>query len=252
MDVDLLYQIVLLVIPVIVAITFHEAAHGYVALHFGDSTAKDEGRVTLNPLKHIDPFGTVILPALLYFFGGFLFGYAKPVPVKFGQLRNPRWDMIWVAIAGPAMNIALAIVSAILWKVAITQGLEDDTAFVQVLRASVQLNAILAVFNMLPLPPLDGSKVLAPFMPIALARPYLAFERFGMVILLLLMLVPPVLAQSSGIYFNVMRPLVFEPARAVSCTILSAIGVESASGAASRYCAASPDSAASAHPESAG
>jgi Zn-dependent protease len=250
MNIDLLYEIVLLAIPVIVAITFHEAAHGYVALHFGDSTAKDEGRVTLNPLKHIDPFGTVILPAFLYFFGGFLFGYAKPVPVKFGQLRNPRWDMIWVAIAGPAMNITLAVVSAIIWKVAITQGLQDDTPFVQVLRASVQLNAILAVFNMLPLPPLDGSKVLAPFMPIALARPYLAFERFGMVILLLLVFVAPMLAERSGVNFDVMRPLVLEPARAVSCTILSAVGLESASDVASRYCAVVPaDSAASTRPK---
>src|SRR5688572_5401022 len=156
MDLELLKNIVLLVIPVVVAITFHEAAHGYVALHFGDSTAKDEGRVTLNPLKHIDPFGTILLPALLYFTAGFLFGYAKPVPVKFGQLRNPRWDMIWVAIAGPAMNILLAIVSAIL-LVTLTDGLNDDSPVAQVLKLSVGLNAILAVFNMLPLPPLDGS-----------------------------------------------------------------------------------------------
>src|SRR5262245_9712419 len=113
MNLDLVYEIVLLAIPVIVAITFHEAAHGYVALHFGDSTAKDEGRVTLNPLKHIDPLGTILLPAMLLYFsnGSAVFGYAKPVPVKFGQLRNPRWDMLWVAIAGPAMNIALALVS---------------------------------------------------------------------------------------------------------------------------------------------
>src|SRR5262245_36382192 len=144
MNLNLVYEIVLLVIPVIVAITFHEAAHGYVALHFGDSTAKDEGRVTLNPIKHIDPFGTILLPALLYFSAGFMFGYAKPVPVKFGQLRNPRWHMIWVAIAGPAMNILLAIVSAIL-LVILTGGPNDDSPVAQVLMASVGLNAILAV-----------------------------------------------------------------------------------------------------------
>ena len=224
MNVDLLYEIVLLVIPVMIAITFHEAAHGYVALHFGDSTAKDEGRVTLNPLKHIDPFGTVILPAVLYFTAGFLFGYAKPVPVKFGQLRNPRWDMIWVAIAGPAMNIALAIVSAILLRIALTQGQTIESPFVQVLMSSVQLNAILAVFNMLPLPPLDGSKVLAPFMPIALARPYLGLERFGMVILLLLIFVAPMLAQRNGIDFDLLGLLVREPAQAVVRTILSVVG----------------------------
>jgi Zn-dependent protease len=224
MDLELLNNIVLLVIPVIVAITFHEAAHGYVALHFGDSTAKDEGRVTLNPLKHIDPFGTVLLPALLYFTAGFLFGYAKPVPVKFGNLRNPRWDMIWVAIAGPAMNITLAVISAILLRIALTQGQTSESPFVQVLMSSVYLNAILAVFNMLPLPPLDGSKVLAPFLPIQLARPYLALERFGMVILLLLVFIFPLLAQRSGIDFDVLGLLVLDPAQAVVRAILSVVG----------------------------
>jgi len=224
MNIELLNDIVLLAIPVIIAITFHEAAHGYVALHFGDSTAKDEGRVTLNPLKHVDPFGTILLPALLYFTAGFLFGYAKPVPVKFGQLRNPRWDMIWVAIAGPAMNIALAIVSAILLRIALTQGLTAESPFVQVLMSSVQLNAILAVFNMLPLPPLDGSKVVAPFLPIQLARPYLAFERFGMLILLLVVFVAPMLARRNGVDFDVLGLLVLDPAQAVVRTILSVVG----------------------------
>ena len=224
MNLQLLNDILLLAIPVIIAITFHEAAHGYVALHFGDSTAKDEGRVTLNPLKHIDPFGTILLPAVLFFTAGFLFGYAKPVPVKFGQLRNPRWDMIWVAIAGPAMNILLAIVSAILLRIALTQGLSEESAFIQVLVSSVQLNAILAVFNMLPMPPLDGSKVVAPFLPISLARPYLALEGFGMIILLLLIFVAPMLAQRSGIDFDVIGPLVLDPAQAVVRTILSVVG----------------------------
>ena len=224
MDIDIFYNLILLVIPVIVAITFHEAAHGYVALHFGDSTAKDEGRVTLNPIKHIDPFGTVLLPAVLYFTAGFLFGYAKPVPVKFGNLRNPRWDMIWVAIAGPAMNITLAVISAILLRIMLTQGQTSDSPFVQVLMSSVYLNAILAVFNMLPLPPLDGSKVLAPFLPIELARPYLAFERFGMVILLLLVFVAPMLAQRNGIDFDVLGLLVLDPAQAVVRAILSVVG----------------------------
>jgi Zn-dependent protease len=224
MSIELLNQILLLALPVIVAITFHEAAHGYVALHFGDPTAKEEGRLTLNPLKHIDPFGTVLLPALLYFTAGFLFGYAKPVPVKFGNLRNPRWDMIWVAIAGPAMNILLAVISAILLRLALTQGQTIESSVVQVLMSSIQLNAILAVFNMLPLPPLDGSKVLAPFLPIQLARPYLAFERFGMLILLLLILVAPMLAQRSGIDFDVLGLLVLDPAQAVVRTILSVVG----------------------------
>jgi Zn-dependent protease len=224
MDTDIFYNLILLAIPVIVAITFHEAAHGYVALHFGDSTAKDEGRVTLNPIKHIDPFGTVLLPAVLYFTAGFLFGYAKPVPVKFGNLRNPRWDMIWVAIAGPAMNITLAVISAILLRIMLTQGQTGDSPFVQVLMSSVYLNAILAVFNMLPLPPLDGSKVLAPFLPIELARPYLGFERFGMLILLLLVFIVPMLAQRNGIDFDILGLLVLDPAQAVVRTILSVVG----------------------------
>ena len=223
MSPELLNNIALFAIPVILAITFHEAAHGFVALHFGDTTARDAGRVTLNPLKHIDPIGTVLLPAVLFFTAGFLFGYAKPVPVKFGQLRNPRWDMIWVAIAGPAMNILLAVVSAIL-LITLTQGPSDDSALARMLMASLQLNAILAVFNMLPLPPLDGSKVLAPFLPIALARPYLAFERFGMVILLLLVFIAPMLARRNGIDFNVLGPLVLDPAQAVVRTILSVVG----------------------------
>src|SRR5262245_43976555 len=224
MSLESLTNILMLAIPVIVAITFHEAAHGYVALHFGDSTAKDEGRVTLNPIKHIDPFGTILLPALLYFTAGFLFGYAKPVPVKFGNLRNPRWHMIWVAIAGPAMNITLAVVSAILLRIALTQGQTVESPFVQVLMSSIQLNAILAVFNMLPVPPLDGSKVVAPFLPIELARPYLALERFGMIILLLLIFVAPMLAQRNGIDFDVLGMLVLEPAQVVVRTILSVVG----------------------------
>jgi len=223
MSPELLNNILMLAIPVIIAITFHEAAHGYVALHFGDTTAKDEGRVTLNPLKHIDPFGTVLLPAVLYFTAGFLFGYAKPVPVKFGNLRNPRWDMIWVAIAGPAMNILLAIASAIL-LMAFTDGPNDDSPVARVLMASLALNAVLAVFNMLPLPPLDGSKVVAPFLPLALARPYLALEAFGMIILLLLIFIAPMLAQRSGIDFDLIGPLVLDPAEAIVRTILSVVG----------------------------
>jgi len=225
MSPELLNDIVMFAIPVILAITFHEAAHGFVALHFGDTTARDAGRVTLNPLKHVDPVGTILIPAVLILTNaGFLFGYAKPVPVQFGALRNPRWDMIWVAIAGPAMNILLALVSAVLLRIALTQGQTVDSMFVQVLMASIQLNAILAVFNMLPLPPLDGSKVLAPFLPLALARPYLAFERFGMVILVLLVFIAPMLAQRNGIDFDLLGPLVLDPAQAVVRTILSVVG----------------------------
>src|SRR5262252_2751467 len=166
-DPDFLSQILLFAVPVVLGITLHEAAHGYVALHFGDTTARDAGRVTLNPLKHVDPFGTIILPILLLWSSGgsLAFGYAKPVPVKFGELRNPRWHMIWVAIAGPAMNLLLAIASVLLLRLALSlggvlaAGGAGSEFLLNLLVRSAQLNVILAIFNMLPLPPLDGSKV---------------------------------------------------------------------------------------------
>lgn len=158
------------VLPVIFAVTFHEAAHGFVAYRFGDDTAARAGRMTLNPLSHVDPFGTVVLPALLFITSGFLFGYAKPVPVNFGRLRHPRRDMVWVALAGPVMNILLALVSSLLffgidWIP--SAGTQWATAN---LVHSIQLNAVLCVFNMLPLPPLDGGSVFSIFLPEDLGR----------------------------------------------------------------------------------
>jgi len=226
MDSELLTQILMFAVPVILAITLHEAAHGYVALHFGDTTARDAGRVTLNPLKHVDPFGTIFLPLLLIISNaGFIFGYAKPVPVKFGELRNPRWDMIWVAIAGPAMNIMLAIVSVILLRLLLTTGGASTELVLNLLLRSAQLNVVLAIFNMLPLPPLDGSKVIAPFLPIAIARPYLGLERFGMLILLGLLVVLPILGQRSGYDFDLFGVLVQRPALYVVQALLSSVGV---------------------------
>jgi Zn-dependent protease len=195
-----------------------------VALHFGDSTAKNAGRVTLNPIKHIDVFGTIILPLLLFVSAGFIFGYAKPVPVNYSALRNPRWDMVWVAAAGPAMNVTLAIVSVILITgIGVLDG-ENAALIGNALLLSIELNLILAIFNMLPLPPLDGSKVIAAFLPESLIGPYLRFGRYGMAMLLLLVFVAPILAARAGIRFDIFGWLVIGPADALMHTLLSLIG----------------------------
>ncbi len=223
MDSGLLQQIALFAIPVILAVTLHEAAHGFVALHFGDRTAKGAGRVTLNPIRHIDAFGTIVLPLLLIFANaGFIFGYAKPVPVNFAGLRNPRWDMIWVAAAGPAMNILLAVISAVALYMVLGSGTSEFLA--NMLRISIQMNMLLAVFNMLPLPPLDGSKVLAAFLPGFLARPYLGLERWGMIILLMLLIVVPILGARNGYDLDIFGPLVIEPASWGTRFLMSLIG----------------------------
>ncbi len=217
-------EIAVFAICAILAITFHEAAHGFVALHFGDTTAKDAGRVTLNPIKHIDLFGTIILPLLLFVSAGFIFGYAKPVPVNFSALKNPRWDMIWVAAAGPAMNLLLAIASTILLTgIGVLDG-ENAALVGNALLLSIELNLILAIFNMLPLPPLDGSKVIAAFLPEPLMRPYLRFGRYGMTVLLLLVFVVPLLAARAGIRFDLFGWLVIGPADTLMRALLSLIG----------------------------
>jgi Zn-dependent protease len=217
-------EIVVFAICAIVAITFHEAAHGFVALHFGDSTAKNAGRVTLNPIKHIDLFGTIILPLLLFVSAGFIFGYAKPVPVNYSALRNPRWDMVWVAAAGPAMNVMLALASVILITgIGVLDG-ENAALIGNALLLSIELNLILAIFNMLPLPPLDGSKVIAAFLPESLIGPYLRFGRYGMAVLLLLVFVAPILAARAGMRFDIFGWLVIGPADALMHALLSLIG----------------------------
>jgi Zn-dependent protease len=225
MTADSLTQILLYAIPVVLAVTFHEAAHGFVALYFGDETAKQAGRVTLNPFKHVDIFGTIILPLLLLVTNaGFLFGYAKPVPVDFARLRNPRWDMVWVAAAGPAMNMALAFVSAVsLYGAGAIDG-ENAALLGNLLLFSIQLNIVLAIFNMLPLPPLDGSKVLAAFLPEPLLRPYLNFGRHGMTVLLLLLIVLPLLSARTGFGLDIFEFLVARPADVVEHFLLALVG----------------------------
>lgn len=220
---DMLQEATTWVLPVIFAITFHEAAHGFIARRFGDDTAWREGRVTFNPLKHIDPFGTVLLPALLFMTSGFLFGYAKPVPVNFARLRNPRRDMVFVALAGPATNVLLAIVSALLFYTLVITPAGVSEWLGRNLINSLQINAVLCVFNMLPLPPLDGGRVAVGILPDTLARPLARVEPYGMLILLGLFILSYAAARSgSGI--NLLGWLVLIPAQALIGFVLAITG----------------------------
>jgi Zn-dependent protease len=213
------------VVPAILAITLHEAAHGFVARWFGDNTAWQQGRVSANPLKHIDPFGTIILPGmLLLMHSPFLFGYAKPVPVRFANLRNPRRDMIWVAAAGPGANLAMAIVAGLL---AHAVGFAPPNAqdwLLSNIENAIVLNVMLAVFNMIPLPPLDGGRVLLGLLPIRLAVPFARLERYGMLILMGLLFLLPLIGMQMGRDLNVVGWLLRGPADALITTILKVTG----------------------------
>jgi Zn-dependent protease len=198
-----LYSVSVWVIPILIAITFHEAAHAYVARALGDDTASQLGRVSLNPFKHIDPFGTVLLPGLLVLTQApFVFGYAKPVPVNFMALRNPRADMAWVAIAGPAINVALGLLAALSFH-ALDFVPDDSRRWIfDTLRNALVINAVLAVFNMFPLPPLDGGRIAVAVLPDFLARPLARLEPYGMLILIGLVIVAPILGQQLGANLN--------------------------------------------------
>ena len=178
--------------PVIIAITLHEAAHGYVARFFGDDTAEKAGRISLNPLRHVDPIGTIVLPGLLLLLSaGFVFGYAKPVPVNFLNLRRPKQDMVWVAAAGPGMNVLLAVISTLLIYLPLALGLQLPALLVNVLLISMQVNLLLAVFNLIPIPPLDGGRVAVGLLPLPLARPLAELSRFGIFLVLGLFIILP-------------------------------------------------------------
>ena len=192
MDINNLVQTVLIyALPVLFAITIHEAAHGYVARALGDNTAYMLGRVTLNPLKHIDPTGTIAMPLMLYFAtsGAFLFGYAKPVPVNFGALRHPKRDMVWVALAGPASNFIQAIAWALFYAVLVGSGLHERF-FLEMAKAGVLVNLVMWAFNLFPLPPLDGGRILVGLLPYRMAHAVSRIEPWGFFIVLALVIPP--------------------------------------------------------------
>ena len=176
-------------LPIIFAITLHEAAHGYVARMFGDPTAWKLGRVSLNPLRHIDPVGTILLPAVTYLLSGFMFGWAKPVPVNFGKLRNPKKDMLWVALAGPGANLLMALAWATLLKLVMGSAeFQFSEALRQMALAGIAVNGMFMVLNLLPLLPLDGGRILVSLLPQRAAWKFAQTERYGMWILILLLL----------------------------------------------------------------
>ena len=187
---NLIQTIAIYALPVLFAITIHEAAHGYAARHFGDNTAYAQGRITLNPLKHIDPVGTILMPLMLYFAtsGAFLFGYAKPVPVNFGALRNPKRHMVWVALAGPASNFAQAIFWALVLVGLAAMGIQEPF-FLKMAQAGILVNLVMWAFNLFPLPPLDGGRILVGLLPWKQAQMVSRLEPWGFFIVMGLVLV---------------------------------------------------------------
>ena len=190
MEIQSLVQTVLIyALPVLFAITVHEAAHGYAARHFGDNTAYMLGRVTLNPLKHIDPVGTILMPLVLYFAtsGAFLFGYAKPVPVNFGHLRNPKRDMVWVALAGPGANLVQAFLWGVLLHFQLGMGITEPF-FLKMCQGGMLVNVVMFAFNLFPLPPLDGGRILVGLLPYRQAAAVSRVEPWGFFIVMGLVL----------------------------------------------------------------
>jgi Zn-dependent protease len=203
-----LYDVSVWVLPLVIAITFHEAAHGFVAHRLGDDTAFALGRVSFNPLKHIDPFGTLILPGILLLsHSPFLFGYAKPVPVNFRNLNHPRLDMVWVALAGPVTNIILALAAAFAFHALPFVPAEAAKWTADNLKNAFLINIVLAVFNMLPIPPLDGGRVAVGLLPRFLAYPLSRLEPYGMLILIGLLILLPIAGTQLGLNLDVISAI---------------------------------------------
>ena len=203
-----LYDLSVWVLPLLIAITFHEAAHGFVAYRLGDDTAKQLGRVSFNPLKHIDPFGTIILPGvLLLSHSPFLFGYAKPVPVNFRNLNHPRLDMVWVALAGPVTNILLALAVGFCFHALPLVPAEAAKWTANNLINAFRINVVLAIFNMLPIPPLDGGRVAVGLLPRPLAYPLSRLEPYGMLILIGLLILLPIIGAQLGLNLDVISAI---------------------------------------------
>ena len=213
---QIVQTIAIYAIPVLFAITVHEAAHGYAARHYGDNTAYMLGRITLNPIKHIDPVGTIAMPLLLYFAtsGAFLFGYAKPVPVNFNRLRNPKKDMVWVSLAGPGANLVQAILWTVLLYVLVATGVEERF-FLQMCRAGILVNLVMFAFNLFPLPPLDGGRILVGLLPWKQAALVSRIEPWGFFIVMALVIsgvvgnlwLRPLMALTSGAIEVLLTPL---------------------------------------------
>jgi Zn-dependent protease len=202
-EIPIYYQILIWSIPVLFAVTLHEVGHGWAANKLGDSTAKDMGRLTVNPLKHIDPVGTVAVPLIMYFASGFIFGWAKPVPVNWAKLRNTKRDIALVALAGPAANLVMIFFWLIIAKVFILYALQDNfiaNIFVSMALAGIVINSLLMVLNLFPLPPLDGSRVVFSLLPTQLAYKYSKIEPYGLIILVVLLV--------SGVLFKIIGPII--------------------------------------------
>jgi Zn-dependent protease len=212
MNQNIVFQIAVWVVPLIIAIVFHEVAHGLVAKRLGDTTAEERGRLTLNPLKHIDPFGTVILPLILAISHAPVFGWAKPVPVNYARLRHPRRDMVLVALAGPGMNLLLALLGAIILAVTLAVSSNPNSPTTLLIAANalnfVLINIFLGVFNLLPVPPFDGGHVVEGLLPPPLAIGFRKIGRYSLMVFVILLLVLPAISPKADVIGRVVSPLV--------------------------------------------
>jgi len=224
-DLSRLLEALVVIAPVaILAITFHEAAHGYVAYKLGDPTAYQQGRVSFNPLRHIDPVGTVLLPLVLYFTTGWILGWAKPVPINPSRLNSPRRDMVLVAAAGPGINLALAVLSAFLLSIFGAVG--EESRFVHnLLTLSISFNVLIAVFNLIPIPPLDGGRIAVGILPGSLAYPLARLEAYGMWIVIGALLIVPLVTRQLGHEINPFSLIIQPVVSAITGVIADLVGI---------------------------